>query len=68
MFNVSQLYSIPQFLRAKFYKVNYNERGFITIKEKKKWSAILQSRFVQDITGKNINIFSETLTNDLYWL
>ena len=36
MFNVSQLYSIPQFLRAKFYKVNYNERGFITIKEKKK--------------------------------
>ena len=35
MFNVSQLYSITQFLRANFKEVNYNERAFITIKEKK---------------------------------
>ena len=35
MFNVSQLYSIPQFLRANFHKVNYNELVFTTMKEKK---------------------------------
>ena len=32
MFNVSQLYSIPQFLRVNFKEVN--ERAYITIKEK----------------------------------
>ena len=52
MFNVSQLYSIPQFLRTNFQGVNYNERAFITIKEKKKRSVILRSRFLQDIIGK----------------
>ena len=31
MFNVSQLYEIPQFLRANFQEVNYNEEAFITI-------------------------------------
>ena len=36
MFNVSQLYSIPQFLRANFRLVNYNELAFITMKERKK--------------------------------
>ena len=35
MFNVSQLYSIPQVLRINFQEVNYNEQAFITIKEKK---------------------------------
>ena len=42
LFNVSQLYSIPQFLITIFKEVNYNERAFITIKEKKKRSAILR--------------------------
>ena len=46
MFNVSQLYSIPQFLRANFQEVNYNERAFIIIMENKKRSAILGSRFL----------------------
>ena len=36
LLNVSQLYSIPQFLRASFQEVNYNERAFITLKEQKK--------------------------------
>ena len=36
MFNVSQLYSIPQFLRVNFHLVNYNELAFITMKERKK--------------------------------
>ena len=36
MFNVSQLYSIPQFLRVNFRLVNYNELAFITMKERKK--------------------------------
>ena len=49
MFNVSQLYSIPQFLRANFQEVNYSKRSFIISKEKKKRSTILQSRFLKDI-------------------
>ena len=57
MFNVSQLYSITQFLRANFKEVNYNERAFITIKEKKK-----RSCFLQYIMGKNINTFNKKLT------
>ena len=36
MFNVSQLYSIPQFLRVNFQEVNYNERAFIIMNDKKK--------------------------------
>ena len=36
MFNVSQLYSISQFLRANFHEVNYNELAFTTMKEKKR--------------------------------
>ena len=36
MFNVSQLYSIPQFLRASLHLVNYNELAFTTMKEKKR--------------------------------
>ena len=36
MFNVSQLYSIPQFLRANFNLVNYNEPAFTSMKEKKR--------------------------------
>ena len=36
MFNVSQLYSMPQFLWADFLEVNYNEQTFITKKEKKR--------------------------------
>ena len=38
LLNVSQLNSIPQFLRTSFQEVNYNNRAFITIKEKKKRS------------------------------
>ena len=34
MFDVSQLYSIPQFLNANFLEVNNNEWAFITMKEK----------------------------------
>ena len=34
MFNVSQLYCIPQFLTANFWEVN--KQAFITIKEKKR--------------------------------
>ena len=37
MFNVRQLYSIPQFLRTNFQEANHNARVFSTIKEKKKW-------------------------------
>ena len=36
MFNVSQLYSIAQFLRANFHQVNNNDLVFIIMKEKKK--------------------------------
>ena len=36
MLNVSQLYSVPQFLRANFLEVNYNERAFIAMKKKKR--------------------------------
>ena len=35
MFNGNQSYSIPQFLRPNFEEVNYKERAFITMKEKK---------------------------------
>ena len=52
MFNASQLYSIPQFLRANFYEVNYNEGAFITIKEKKRDLRFLRSRFLKEIIGK----------------
>ena len=53
MFSVSQLYYyyIPQFLRVCFSEVNYNERAFITIKDKKR-AVILGSRFLQDIIGE----------------
>ena len=34
MFNVSQLYSIPQFLRANFHLINDNKLAFTTMKEK----------------------------------
>ena len=57
---VSQFYSILQFLRANFSEVDYNERAFITIIEKK-ISGILQSRSLQDITGKNINICNSVM-------
>ena len=50
MFNVSQLYSIPQFLRANFQEIN--ERAFITIKEKNKKSAILRLHILKDIIRK----------------
>ena len=52
LFNVRQLYSIPQFLRTNFQEVNYNEQTFITIKEEKKRYAIFRPRFLQDIIGK----------------
>ena len=35
MFNVSQLHSVPQLLRANFHYVNYNELAFTTMKKKK---------------------------------
>ena len=46
LLNLSQLCSIPQFLRANFQEVNYNEQAFIIIMENKKRSAILGSRFL----------------------
>ena len=52
LFNVRQLYSIPQFLRTNFQEVNYNEQTFITIKEEKKRYTIFRPRFLQDIIGK----------------
>ena len=36
MFNINQLYSIPQFLRANFQEVYYNEQTVITMKAKKR--------------------------------
>ena len=45
-FSLSQLYSVPQFLIASFLEVNYNERAFITIKENKRRSSLLQSCFL----------------------
>ena len=36
MFNVRQLYSIPQCLRENFLEVSYNEQSFTTIKIKKR--------------------------------
>ena len=57
MFNVSQLYSVPQFLRTSFYEVNYNERAFITMDEKKE---ILDSSITFPAGHrKNINIFKK---------
>ena len=57
MFNVSQLYSVPQFLRTNFYEVNYNERAFITMDEKKE---ILDSSITFPAGHrKNINIFKK---------
>ena len=52
MLNVSQLYSIPQFLRENFHLVNFNELAFITMKEKKKRSSTHRSSFLQNISGK----------------
>ena len=64
LLNVSQLYSIPQFLRASFEEVNYNERAFITLKEQKK------KIYGSTITfpggyWKNMNIFNEKSKNGL---
>ena len=52
MLNRSQLCLIPQFFRANFQEVNYNEQAFITIKEKKTRFGILGSRFLHNIGGK----------------
>ena len=57
MFNVSQLYSIPQFLRANFQEVNYNERAYFTIKEKKKDLCDSSITFPAGYYGENKNIF-----------
>ena len=64
MFNVSQLYPIPQFVRSSL-EVNYNEQAFTTIKEEKEIlhsSITFPARYYQ----KNINIFKEKLTNCLF--
>ena len=66
MFNVSQLYLIPQFLRANFYEVN--EGAFITIKEKKKEICDSTITFPEEYYQENINIFNEKLTNGLFSL
>ena len=52
MFNISQLYSIFQFLRVNFHKVDNNELAFITMKKKTKRFLPLRSRFLQNISGK----------------
>ena len=49
MFNVSQLHSIPQFLRANIHN---NELAFITMKEERKRFSTLRSRFLQNTSGK----------------
>ena len=36
MFNVSQLYSMPQILRANFHYVNYSEPALTSMTEKKR--------------------------------
>ena len=45
MFNVSELYSMLQVLRANFHQVDCNELAFTSMKDKKKRSWTLQSRF-----------------------
>ena len=60
MFNVSQLYSIPQFLRANFHEVNYNELAFTTMKEKKR-----DPRLFDHVSYR---ILAKKLTNGLFWL
>ena len=73
MFNESQLFSAPQFLRVNSLEVNYNEGAFIFMKEKK----IGDSRFFNDVScrilSENMNIVNEKLTyalakNRLVWL
>ena len=66
MFNVSQLYSIPPFLRVNFQEVNYDEQAFITMKDKKE---IVDSSitFPAGYYRKNINIFNEKLSNGLHF-
>ena len=73
MFNESQLFSAPQFLRVNGLEVNYNEGAFIFMKEKK----IGDSRFFNDVScrilSENMNIVNEKLTyalakNRLVWL
>ena len=73
MFNESQLFSAPQFLRVNGLEVNYNQGAFIFMKEKK----IGDSRFFNDVScrilSENMNIVNEKLTyalakNRLVWL
>ena len=52
MFNVCRLYSIPQFLRANFHYVNYNELAFITMKEKKRDSRLFDHVFYRILAEK----------------
>ena len=63
MFNIRQPYSIPAFLRASFQDVNYNEREFITMKQKKKEMLDSSITFPARYYSKYINIFTEKLTN-----
>ena len=73
MFNESQLFSAPQFLRVNGLEVNYNEGAFIFMREKK----IGDSRFFDYVScrilSENMNIVNEKLTyavakNRLVWL
>ena len=60
MFDVSQLYSIPQFLRTNFYEVNYNELAVTTIKDKKRDIQLFDQVFYRILAKKNINIFNKS--------
>ena len=65
MFNVSQLYSISQFLRANFHEVNYNELAFTTMKEKKR-DPRLFDHVSYRILAKKYKHLQLKLTNGLF--
>ena len=65
MFNVSQLYSIPQFLRGNFYEVNYNELAFTIAKEKKR-DPRLFNHLSYRILAKKYKHLQRKLTNGLF--
>ena len=51
-------------MKAKFWEVNYDERAFITLKEKKKIDDSM-TLFPEGYYRKNMNIFNEKLNK---WL
>ena len=71
MFNVSQLYSIPQ-NKTIFLEVNYNDRAFSTMKKKKRDLRFFDHNptitFPAGHYIKNTNIVNKKLANRLFSL